>query len=43
MVGETHVYQNEDNYNEKIILQAKDFTASVAITNLENIAKIVLA
>lgn len=43
MVGETHVYQNEDNYNEKIILQAKDFTASVAITNLDNIAKMVLA
>lgn len=43
MVGETHVYQNEDNYNEKIILQAKDYTASVAITNLDNIAKIVLS
>lgn len=43
MVGETHVYQNEDNYNEKIILQAKDFTASVAINKIDNICKMVLA
>lgn len=42
MKGEIHVYEDHDNYNEKIILQAKDFTASVGITNIENCAKMVL-
>lgn len=42
MKGEVHVYENEDNYNEKIILQAKDYTASIAITNIENVCKMVL-
>lgn len=40
--GEIHTYQNEDNYNEKIILQVKDFTNTVAITNLDNVCKMVL-
>lgn len=43
MVGETHVYQDEDTSNDKIILRAKDFTATVGLTNMDNICKMVLA
>lgn len=43
MIGETHVYQDEDNSNDRVILRAKDFTASVALTNMDNICKMVLA
>lgn len=42
MKGEIHIYQDEDNYNDKIILHAKDYTASIAITNIENVCKMVL-
>ena len=39
MKGEVHVYEDEDNSNDKIIIRVKDFTYNVALTNLENIAK----
>ena len=39
MKGEIHTYENMDNYNEKVILQLKDFTYSLAITNIENCNK----
>ena len=41
MKGDLHVYENMDNYNEKVIIQVKDFTYSIAINNIENCAKMV--
>lgn len=42
MKGELHVYEDMDNSNEKIIIRVKDFTYSLAITNIENCNKMVL-
>ena len=41
MKGEVHTYQSEDNQNERLILKVADFTYSYAITNPENVAKMV--
>lgn len=40
IVGETHVYQEENAQNETIHLMAKDMSFAVAITNPENMYKI---
>jgi len=40
MRGQLNVYQDMDNSNEKVIIRVKDFTYSVALTNIENAAKI---
>lgn len=42
MKGEVHVYEDEDNSNDKMIIRVKDFTYNVAITNIENCAKMVM-
>lgn len=41
--GETHVYEDFDNSNEKLKIKIADFTYGYAITNIDNVAKIVLA
>lgn len=43
MRGEIHVYENMDNNNEHVHLMVKDFSFVYAITNIENVAKIVMA
>lgn len=45
MKGEIHVYEDEDNHNERIHLMFKDFTYGFAFNDdtLENMCKIVLA
>lgn len=43
MRGEIHVYENMDNNNECVHLMVKDFSFVYAITNPENVAKIVMA
>lgn len=42
MKGEIHTYEDMDNSNEKVIIRVKDFTYSLAITNIENCNKMVL-
>ncbi len=41
--GDIHVYEDFDNSNEKVVIRVKDFTYGYAITNIENVAKIVMA
>lgn len=41
MVGDIHVYENSDDNNEKLKIQVKDFTYSMAITDLDKCAKMV--
>jgi len=43
MKGEVHVYEDMDNSNEKIIIQVKDFTYGYCITDIDKVAKIVMA
>ena len=41
--GEIHVYEDMDNSNELVVIRVKDFTYSYAITNIDNVSKIVMA
>lgn len=43
MRGDVHVYENMDNNNECLHLLVKDFSFVYVITNVENVAKIVMA
>ena len=42
MRGEIHVYEDFDNRNEKVGISVKDFTYTVGINKIENVAKIVI-
>jgi len=43
MKGDLHVYETMDHNKEAVNIMIKDFTFSYAITNIENIAKIVFS
>jgi hypothetical protein len=43
MKGEIHTYQDMNNQDERVHLMLKDFTYGIAITNIDNVAKVVLS
>lgn len=43
MVGDVHVYEDMDNFNEKVVIQIRDFSYNVAINKIENCAKIIIS
>jgi len=42
MKGQINVYEDMDNSNEKVIIRVKDFTYTLGLTKIENVAKIVI-
>ena len=43
MKGDIHVYQDMNNQSEQVHLMLKDFTYGLAVTKIENCAKMVMA